>query len=352
MCYVSFCISSYERKDMLIELIEHLLSCNCQDIEVAVVDDCSKDGTVEALETIADKRFRYRVNNKNRGAALCWYDALEFGRGKWLFQVLDRDWIDIQLIDELVNTLHEFEQRNVGFAAAGERLIDLGAYRIYSRGREVQKEFALRDSHPTGQIFYRDCWREIEDREKYFAEQQYDIYPHGYLYAVLGNKYAGAQIHFDICSKRTYRKRYARTISRVYEKREDKQPWFYPEKGLQFLKLACEHLELIEGEEEQRQVARCRYVRFVKFATRLYYNACMDEVIKRRYHCEELSTNYIELMNNLFSYICDARRYFDNCNFSWKNEDFYNMLYSSDKEILDKNLPWIEEVRAKNGVQG
>ena len=54
MCYISFCISSYERKTMLIELVEHLLSCNSQDIEVAVVDDCSQDGTAEALAKISD----------------------------------------------------------------------------------------------------------------------------------------------------------------------------------------------------------------------------------------------------------------------------------------------------------
>lgn len=351
MCYISFCISSYERRDMLIELVEHLLSCDSQAIEVAVMDDCSNDGTEEALAAISDKRLRYRRNCVNRGAALCWYDALEFGQGKWLFQLMDRDWIDIGLIDKLIVTLHAFEQNGVGFAAAGERTDGAGDYRIYTKGLEAQKEFALRDSHPTGQIFRRDCLREINGREQYFANQEYGIYPHGYLYAILGNCYAGAQIHFDICSKRTYRQRYAKTVSRVYEIRNDKQPWFYPEKGLQFLKLACGHMELIEGEEERRQVAAHRYIRFSRFPTKLYYNACVDDVIKHRYHCENLSTDYTKLLHNLFTYIHEARKYLEDCDFSWKNESFYNMLYLADKEILDEMLPWIESVRIKDAFR-
>lgn len=345
MCYISFCISSYERKDMLIELVEHLLSCSSQDIEVAVVDDCSKDGTAEALATISDKRFRYRVNPINRGATLCWYDALEFGQGKWLFQLLDRDWIDIQLISKLIKILQKLEKNDVGFAVAGEQINKHEDFHIYTKGLETQKEFALRDSHPTGQIFRRDCWKEIDKRRQYFADQQYGIYPHGYLYAILGNHYAGAYIYSDICSKRTYRERYEKTVSRVYEKRTDKLPWFYPEQGIRFLRLACEHMELIEGCEEQRQVGKSCYERFSRFATLIYFNACTDEVIKHRYHCENLSTNYVELMNNLFSYILEAHKYFEKQNFTWKTESFYHMLGEADKEILDKWLPWIESVR-------
>ncbi len=345
MCYISFCISSYERKNMLIELIEHLLSCSSKDIEVAVVDDCSKKKKKKALAAISDKRFRYRVNHDNRGAALCWYDALEFGQGKWLFQLLDRDWIDIQLIDKLVKILHKLESSGVGFAVAGEQFNGAKDFQIFTKGLETQKEFALRDSHPTGQIFRRDCWRKIENRKQYFSNQEYGIYPHGYLYAILGNHYAGAQIYPDICAKRNYRERYAKTVSRVYETRTDKMPWFYPEQGMRFLKLACEHIGLIRGMEEQQQVSKCCYIRFSQFVTLLYYNACIDEVVKQRYHCEHLSTDYIELMNNLFSYIYEVHKYFEEQDFIWKNEYFYYLLSKADQEILDRWLPWIESVR-------
>lgn len=348
MCYVSFCISSYERKDMLMELIEHLLSCSSQDIEIAVVDDCSKDGTAEMLATISDKRFRYRVNQDNRGASACWCDALEFGQGRWLFQLLDRDWIDIHLVDKLIKILHELENSGVGFAVAGEQLNGEKNFKIFTKGLETQKEFALRDSHPTGQIFRKDCWREVDNREQYFSNQQYGIYPHGYIYAIIGNHYAGAQIYIDVCSRKTYRKRYARTVSRVYETRTDKMPWFYPEQGMHFLKLACEHIGLIRGMEDQQQVIKCCYIRFSKFVTLLYYNACIDEVVKQRYHCEHLSTDYIELMNNLFSYIYEAHKYFEEQDFTWKNEYLYHMLSKADQEILDRWIPWIESVRTMN----
>ena len=48
--YVSFCISAYNRKEMVEELVVHLLSFESEEIEVIVVDDRSSDGTMEMLE--------------------------------------------------------------------------------------------------------------------------------------------------------------------------------------------------------------------------------------------------------------------------------------------------------------
>ncbi|MBQ3556037.1 MAG: hypothetical protein IJA09_07475, partial [Bacteroidales bacterium] len=60
-------------------------------------------------------------------------------------------------------------------------------------------------------------------RKKYFADEKYGIYPHGYIYAMLGNYKKGAYLLFDICDKAHYNTRAVLTQSRFYKNKEDKK---------------------------------------------------------------------------------------------------------------------------------
>lgn len=243
---MSFCIPTYNRKEMVTELITHLLSCRSEELEVVVVDNYSDDGTIDILNQIEDKRlYIYREETKV-DCGKSWYDALEYGKGDWIFHVLDRDWVDINKFDQLVNALHELEAQNVGFAVAGEGLDAERDYRLYQEGMETINEFGLRCSHPTGQIFYRKAWEEIANRKSFFIDERYGIYPHGYLYAIMGNQKKGAYILFDITDEAHSAERAMRTVSRFYETKSGKTEWFWPESRFGLLKLACENIELIQ----------------------------------------------------------------------------------------------------------
>lgn len=148
--YVSFCISAYNRREMVKELVEHLLSFVSEEIEVVVVDDHSSDGTMEMLEQIKDERLHAFCEEKQTGGGGCWYDTFEKGNGRWLFHILDRDWIDTSKINQLIRTLHILEAENCGFAVAGECLAKDRDYQVYSEGLETINQFGLRHSHPTG----------------------------------------------------------------------------------------------------------------------------------------------------------------------------------------------------------
>lgn len=343
--YVSFCISAYNRRGMVEELVVHLLSIQRKDVEVVVVDDCSDDGTMDMLNRIEDRRLHAYCEEKRVGGALCWYDALERGNGFWLFQVIDRDWINIALADKLFDTLHELEKLNVGFAVGGERISDERDYQLFTEGLETISEFGFRYSHPTGQIFRRDEWTAIEGRRKYFAEEKYGIYPHGYIYAIMGNFLKGAYLHFDICDKAHYNRRIVRTISTVYGSRKDKTEWFWPESRFKLLKLACENIDLVHDISLHSKIILEKYIAFFFSVTREWYANCHNEILKMRYNRPEMSTNYIELLANGFDYITLFREYLEAQDFEWADASFYKALCSVDNQLTAWLLKWTDEIR-------
>lgn len=344
--YVSFCISAYNRQDMVEELVIHLLSIQREDIEVIVVDDCSSDRTMDMLYGIGDKRLHAYCEKEQMGGALCWYDALEKGNGSWLFQVIDRDWINIGLVDKLIDTLHKLEQLNVGFAVGGERISEEMDYQIFSEGLETINEFGFRYSHPTGQIFLKKEWDTIEGRRKYFAEEMYGIYPHGYIYAIMGNSLKGAYLHFDICDKAHYNQRIIRTISTVYgSRKKDKTEWFWPESRFGLLKLACENIGLVQDASLHPNIILERYITFFFCVTREWYANCHNEILKMRYNRPEMSTNYVELLTNGFDYIALFREYLEGQGFEWADTSFYEALCSVDNQLVAWLLKWTNEIR-------
>lgn len=345
--YISFCISSYNRREMVEELVLHILSIQSEEVEVIVMDDHSSDGTIEVLNKIEDRRLCTYYKETQEGGALCWYDALEKGRGVWLFQVIDRDWININQIEKLINVLHELEEKNVGFAVGGERLSGEKDYQICKEGLETINEFGLRYSHPTGQIFCKREWDKIADKRKFFADEKYGIYPHGYIYSIMGNSLKGAYILFDICDKAHYNQRVIRTVSKVYVSRKDKSEWFWPESRFGLLKLACENIKLIENEKWYGSIILEKYVTFFFCVTREWHANCHNKILKMRYHCPDLTTNYISLMVNGFDYIALFREYLENMNFWWADNSFYEALCNVDKQLVEWLLKWTNELRVK-----
>jgi glycosyltransferase involved in cell wall biosynthesis len=67
---ISFVLPTYNRVAWLAECIDSLLKQTETDIEIIVVDDCSKDSTEELMDfyTKKDKRIVYVRNNENKGA--------------------------------------------------------------------------------------------------------------------------------------------------------------------------------------------------------------------------------------------------------------------------------------------
>lgn len=203
---VSFCIPTYNRCEVVLRLIKSILQSSNQRFEIVVVDNCSDDDTIEKLRCIHDDRLKVFSNNRNLGAKLNWYHALENGEGKYLFQLLDRDLIKLSEIDRLVDVL---EKNDFMYGYCGSILVttykkqrDSKDLTLYRRGEEGLLKFALVPNHPTGVIFNRESWKRIRIRESIFTKECYGDYPHGYISAIMAEKGDGAILHFDICNIR------------------------------------------------------------------------------------------------------------------------------------------------------
>jgi len=104
---VSVVIPTYNRKEMVQEAVESVLSQTYQDFELIVVDDGSEDGTGEVLREKFGERIIY-LYQKNQGVSRARNRGIETSRGKYI-AFLDSD--DLWLKKKLERQV-QFMQQN------------------------------------------------------------------------------------------------------------------------------------------------------------------------------------------------------------------------------------------------
>jgi glycosyltransferase involved in cell wall biosynthesis len=81
---VSVIIPAYNRAYCIETSIRSVLEQSYSNIEVIVVDDCSKDNTEEVIRNISDDRIVYEKNEQNLGAAGSRNKGAQLAKGKYL----------------------------------------------------------------------------------------------------------------------------------------------------------------------------------------------------------------------------------------------------------------------------
>lgn len=249
---VSFCIATFQRFEILEELIMEILSVDSDQFEIVVCDDCSLDGSIDKIKQIQDRRLKIYVNNTNVGSLQNIYEALNKGRGKYLFYINDRDNVDCFKIKELIYLLNELEKKEVAFIRCAG-FLNTEKYQVFLSGKDAILEFACRVTHPTGYIYLKRAWDEITDLKLFFEKQYESDYPTAMVCAVMSLKYNGAYLSGDICEILRKRIDFAKEKSGYYLKRKDKRVWYSPEVqwrelifGYQFLKRVHVQEEILE----------------------------------------------------------------------------------------------------------
>lgn len=89
---VSVIIPTYNRGHIIERAINSILEQTCQDFEIIVVDDNSKDNTIRLLTDLVkkDPRIRYLQNNEQKGAQFSRNKGIKSANGKWI-AFLDSD---------------------------------------------------------------------------------------------------------------------------------------------------------------------------------------------------------------------------------------------------------------------
>ena len=117
---VSVLMTAYNRKKYIAEAIESVLASTFQDFELIIVDDCSRDHTVEIVRLYtSDPRLQVHVNEKNLGDYPNRNRAASLAKGQYLKYVDSDDYIYPRGLQIMVEMFEPFTQAAVGFCSLG-----------------------------------------------------------------------------------------------------------------------------------------------------------------------------------------------------------------------------------------
>lgn len=93
---VTVYIPTFNRVELLKRAVDSVRNQTYKNLEIIIVDDCSKDGTHEYLENISkkDSRIRYFIKEKNSGACVSRNIAIENAKGEFITGLDDDDYFE------------------------------------------------------------------------------------------------------------------------------------------------------------------------------------------------------------------------------------------------------------------
>ena len=105
---ISVVIPTYNREKTIKRAIDSILNQTYKDIEIIIVDDCSKDNTEEIIKQYKDNRIKYIKLDKNSGACAARNKGIELAKGQYIaFQDSDDYWKSDKLEKQLENMKKE-----------------------------------------------------------------------------------------------------------------------------------------------------------------------------------------------------------------------------------------------------
>lgn len=118
---VSIIMPAYNVEKYIKYSIESVINQTYNNWELIIVDDCSKDKTIDVINSFKDKRIKLIKNEKNEGAITSRNKALQSAKGEWI-AFLDSD--DIWYKDKLEKQLSFMLANNYSFSYTEYERID------------------------------------------------------------------------------------------------------------------------------------------------------------------------------------------------------------------------------------
>jgi len=105
---VTIYIPTFNRVDLLKRAINSVLAQSYKNLEIIVVDDCSKDGTQKFLEEISkqDERIKYFLKEKNGGACESRNIAIQNARGEYITGLDDDDFFLPNRVENFIKNIN------------------------------------------------------------------------------------------------------------------------------------------------------------------------------------------------------------------------------------------------------
>jgi len=168
---LSIAIPTYNKKNKVLELVNSILTLETEEIEVAITDNASTDGTFDALKSIDDKRLRIYLNPANIGSMKNIEKSIFNCSGHFAFILLDRDFI---CAERLINLL-EFLKDNMDLAylyCNKRHAFEAKRILFFSPGYESLMGMDPM-THPTGMVFNVDVLKTNSSVGEYYSYVPY-----------------------------------------------------------------------------------------------------------------------------------------------------------------------------------
>src|SRR5450631_1899475 len=162
---VSVLMTSYNHDEYIAEAIESVLNSTYTNFELIIVDDISKDNSVEIARSyeLKDKRIRVFVNEKNLGDYPNRNKAASYAKGKYLKYLDSDDIIYPWGLEAMVYCMEKFPSAAFGLVSKN---LNIKSYLpLELNGEDAYKVYffqcALFTIGPSGSIINREAFENI-----------------------------------------------------------------------------------------------------------------------------------------------------------------------------------------------
>jgi len=126
---ISVIMPAYNAEKTLPEAVESVLAQTYAELELIIINDCSKDATEEVAKGYAQRDARVKVlnNEKNKGASVTRHVGIEAARGDWL-AFLDSD--DAWVADKLQKQMELHREKKARFIFTASAFMDVSGKRL------------------------------------------------------------------------------------------------------------------------------------------------------------------------------------------------------------------------------
>lgn len=137
---VSVCIPAYNNAGYIRETIDSILNQTYHNIELVVVDDNSKDNTLDVIRNVKDSRIKVYHNEENLGMVGNWNRCLSLASGEYIKLICADDMLDQNAIEIEAHAMQQHPAVNL--VESDTRLVDIngkktGVFHRYHKAGEV-----------------------------------------------------------------------------------------------------------------------------------------------------------------------------------------------------------------------
>ena len=134
MVKISVCVPTFNSAKFIRETIESVLNQTYQDFELLIVDDYSKDETLDIVQSIKDARIRIFKNEKNLGMVRNFNRCLELAQGEFVTTLDGDDLMASSNLQQKIDLLEKYPE--MAFVFSNVDIIDESSHVTGSRPKK------------------------------------------------------------------------------------------------------------------------------------------------------------------------------------------------------------------------